>query len=95
MPHDREVAGIRCMQVLEALPDFLEQQLPRSRIRQIQDHLRGCDWCESFGGEYASAIAALRRELAAAPPPPEPMRQRLLTRLRQATQATDDPTATP
>jgi hypothetical protein len=70
MPRDREVAGIRCMQVLGALPDFLENTLPAASRERIEAHLRGCDWCQRFGGSYGAAITLLRRELKAPPGPP-------------------------
>jgi hypothetical protein len=68
MAHDREVAGIRCGEVLEILPDFVEGTLDPELLERVQAHLAGCDWCERFGGAYAGAVGALRRELAGAPP---------------------------
>jgi anti-sigma factor RsiW len=85
MAHDREVSGIRCTQVLAVLPDVLDGSLPADVLGTVRDHLRGCDWCERFGGEYAAAVAALRRELGASPPMPEPVRSRLRERLRRET----------
>lgn len=64
MKNEREVAGIRCGRVLEALPDYLEGELPPRRREAVEAHLAGCDVCERFGGEYASTVAALRRALA-------------------------------
>lgn len=60
MAHDREVAGIRCMQVLEALPDFLEGELSAAQHQRILAHLEGCSWCEQFGGSYAATVALMR-----------------------------------
>lgn len=77
MAHDREVAGIRCGEVLEILPDYLEGVLDPERLEQVQAHLAGCDWCERFGGAYAETVGALRRELVAAPPLTEGQRGRL------------------
>lgn len=68
MAHDREVAGIRCVEVLEILPDFVEGTLDPERLEQVLAHLAGCDWCERFGGAYAGTVGALRRELGGAPP---------------------------
>jgi anti-sigma factor RsiW len=68
MAHDREVAGIRCGEVLEALPDYVEGSLAPERLEQVRAHLARCDWCERFGGGYAATVGALRRELGAAPP---------------------------
>jgi anti-sigma factor RsiW len=84
MAHDREVAGLRCMQVLDVLPEVIDGTLPADARRRVEDHLRGCDWCERFGGEYGAAIASLRRELGA-PSMPEPVRSRLRERLRRET----------
>jgi len=68
MAHDRDVAGIRCGEVLEILPDFVEGTLNPERLDQVRAHLAGCDWCERFGGGYAGTVGALRRELGVAPP---------------------------
>jgi len=68
MAHDRDVAGIRCREVLEILPDHLEGTLAPERMEQVRAHLAGCDWCERFGGGYAGTVGALRRELGVAPP---------------------------
>jgi len=68
MARDRVVAGIRCGEVLEALPDYLEGTLAPERREQLRAHLAGCDWCERFGGGYAGTVGVLRRQLGAAPP---------------------------
>jgi len=60
---DREVAGIRCRQVLERLSDYLDGDLPPEEVARIEAHLRGCDRCERFGGELGAVVTALRREL--------------------------------
>lgn len=80
---DRIVAGLRCREVLADLSDFLDEELPVGRTEQIRAHLRGCDWCERFGGEYAGAVEALRRTLAEAPPVPDELRRRLRERLAE------------
>lgn len=80
--HDREVAGIRCTEVLEDLPDYLDSVLPAERVARIEEHLAGCDWCERFGGDYADAVRTLRLRLAAAPIA-DSVHDRLLERLRK------------
>lgn len=60
MAHDREVAGIRCMQVLEDLSDFVDGVLEAARADQIRSHLEGCEWCENFGGRYRQVVRRLR-----------------------------------
>jgi len=69
MAHDREVAGIRCTEVLESLPDYLEDSLPAPDRSRVEAHLRGCTWCERFGGDYAGAVTALRTMLREPAPP--------------------------
>lgn len=78
MAHDRDVAGIRCSEVLARLSDFLDDDLQSQVRAQIEDHLRGCDWCEKFGGEFAETIQSLRRGLLEA----EPVESDVLERLR-------------
>lgn len=60
MKGEREVAGLRCSEVLEALGDYLDGALSASRKATIDAHLSGCDICERFGGEYASVVQALK-----------------------------------
>jgi anti-sigma factor RsiW len=84
MAHDREVGGIRCMQVLDALPAYLEDGLDQVARERVERHLAGCDWCERFGGRYAAAIALLRRELARPPQPPPERSLELWRRLEGA-----------
>ena len=82
--HDRSVAGVRCTEVLDDLSDYLDGELAPERVRQIEAHLMGCDWCERFGGDFADAITALRARLATPPPPPTDVHGRLMERLARA-----------
>ena len=61
MAVEREVAGLRCGEVLADLSEYLDGELPAERRAQLDAHLRGCDVCERFGGTFSSAIQALRR----------------------------------
>ena len=63
MANDRKIAGIRCMEVLALLPDYLEDRLEPDTRDAIEAHLRACDWCASFGGRYADTIHLLRQQL--------------------------------
>lgn len=63
MAEDREIAGIRCMAVLERLDDYVADELSADARTQIEDHLRGCEWCARFGGRYASLVTSLRARL--------------------------------
>ena len=63
VPAERTVGGLRCGEVLAALSDFLDGSVNAATRSQIEEHLRGCDWCERFGNRFGHVVAALRREL--------------------------------
>jgi hypothetical protein len=60
MAHDRDVGGIRCLEVLAALPSFLDGDVPADVHARVLCHLQGCTWCAQFGGDYAQTVARLR-----------------------------------
>jgi anti-sigma factor RsiW len=62
MTIERNVAGMRCGEVLEELSDYLDGELVQARRAQVEDHLHGCDVCERFGGAFTAAIRALHQE---------------------------------
>jgi anti-sigma factor RsiW len=62
MAIEREVAGVRCTEVLAELSDYLDGELDPGRRSQVAAHLRGCDVCARFGGAFTGAIQQLRRE---------------------------------
>jgi len=78
---DREVAGIRCREVLEHLSSYLDGDLADEERRRIDAHLLDCDHCVSFGGHFGEAVAALRRQLQRAPDLAEDVARRLRRRL--------------
>lgn len=84
MQSEREVAGLTCGQVLEHLPDYVDQALGAELRGKIEGHLRGCDVCERFGGRYAEVARALRRELGAADELPAEAGERLARELARA-----------
>lgn len=61
---DREVAGLRCREVLAVLSEYLDGELPRDRRARVEAHVRRCERCERFGGAFGAVVGALRRELA-------------------------------
>ena len=81
MAHDRDVAGIRCMEVLALLSDYLDDELEADRRHTVEAHLSGCDWCARFGGEVGETVRRLREELGAPEPAPEGVHARLVERL--------------
>lgn len=64
MAHDREVAGIRCSEVLEHLSEYLDGELDAEAVARIEAHLSGCDWCERFGKQFSTTVGELRRHLS-------------------------------
>lgn len=81
MKGEREVAGLRCSEVLAGLSDYLDGDLEPAARAQVEEHLAGCDMCERFGGEMASTVAAVRKKLAT--PAPPAVLDRLHERLRR------------
>ena len=65
---DRMVGGLRCRDVLDLLPDYVDGELDADTLGRVNEHLRGCDTCEKFGGEYGALVAHLRDRLTAAEP---------------------------
>ena len=85
MPDERTIAGLRCRDVLARLSDYVDGEISRDERTRVEDHLRGCDWCEKFGGEFTAVVAALRSELAEAPALDTEVEARLRTALAAAT----------
>lgn len=81
---DRDVAGIRCREVLAHLSDYLDGELDDDTRARIEEHLHGCDWCERFGGSFGEVVAALRRQMGAAPELDADVQARLRERLKDA-----------
>ena len=84
MAEDRLIAGIRCLQVLEKLDSYVADELTAPERTQIDAHLRECDWCTRFGGQYARVVEVLRTELDTAAAPSTRARK-LAERLLSAT----------
>jgi anti-sigma factor RsiW len=79
---DRDVAGVRCREVLADLSSYLDGDLLPERVRQLEAHVQGCDWCERFGGRFSGVVRAFREGLGSPAPVPEGMQARLRARLR-------------
>ena len=65
MKIDREkiVAGVSCGEVLDQLSAYLDGELSAEQRARIEDHLRGCEGCTQFGGEFRATVQALREHL--------------------------------
>ena len=67
-PDDREVAGLTCAQVMRALSDYAEGDVPADLRARIEAHVAGCRQCEQFGAAFTALLAGMRRQLAAPDP---------------------------
>lgn len=77
MKDERIVGGLSCGQVLEKLSDYLDDELGQDARAAVEEHLRGCDGCARFGGEFRATVRALREHLLASPAPSARLRARL------------------
>jgi len=77
MKGEKIVAGLSCGQVLERLSDYLDEELGADARGALEEHLRGCDGCARFGGEFRATVKALRQHLLAGPKPSSRLRERL------------------
>ncbi len=58
-----QIAGLRCDEVLAALADYVDGELPPARRAQVEAHVGACRRCERFGGMYGAVIAQVRAQL--------------------------------
>lgn len=58
-----QVGGLWCGEVLDRLSDYLDGDLDAAVRAQLEEHLRGCDGCARFGGEFRATVEALRVHL--------------------------------
>ena len=77
MKGEKIVGGLSCGQVLDRLSDYLDDELGPDVRGTVEEHLRGCDGCARFGGEFRATVRALRDHLLASPSPPSRLRDRL------------------
>ena len=75
--HEKVIAGLSCTDVLERLSDYLDGDLPAAEAARLEEHLRGCDGCARFGGEFRGVVDALRTHLARSRTLPTGFRDRL------------------
>lgn len=74
---EKIVGGISCSQVLARLSDYLDGELEDATRLQLEEHLRGCDGCARFGGQFRATVQALRARLATPEGLPASVRARL------------------
>lgn len=78
---DQLVGGLRCHEVLAALSEYLDGELGPDMVARMEAHVRGCDRCERFGGEFAAAVTRLRLSLGTPAPLPPEVARRLRDRM--------------
>jgi hypothetical protein len=78
-PDEREVAGLTCAQVMHALSDYAEGDVPADLRARIEAHVAGCRQCEQFGSGFTALLAGMRRALAT----PDPLDDDVVARLRR------------
>lgn len=81
-PEEREVGGLLCSEVLAALSDLVDGQLPAATVAAVHAHVAGCDVCERFGGRFGAIVAGLRTALREPQPIDDDVAARLAERLR-------------
>ncbi len=84
MAIEREVAGLRCGEVLTELSDYLDGELSPERQAQVAAHLQDCDVCERFGSAFTIAIQSLRQGEPSLPGQVQTVFERLQVRLARS-----------
>lgn len=64
MTNERHAGGLWCRDVLARLADYLDGSLDEPSRQSVDAHLRECQACASFGGDYSDIVGALHRKLA-------------------------------
>lgn len=84
MKNEKDVAGVRCGQVLEQLSAYLDGELAPAERSRLEAHVRDCELCTRFGGVFGAAVLGLRKRLQAADEIPADVAARLEETLRRA-----------
>jgi anti-sigma factor RsiW len=58
------IAGLSCGDVLARLSDYVDGELAAEERARVEEHLRGCDGCQRFGGAFRGVVEGLRQHLA-------------------------------
>jgi anti-sigma factor (TIGR02949 family) len=74
---EKVVAGLSCSDVLARLSDYVDDELAAEERARVEAHLRGCDGCARFGGEFRATVRALRAHLTVAAEVPGELKERL------------------
>lgn len=77
MGGNKQVGGLWCFDVLERLSDYVDGELPAVDRAQVEQHLKGCDECTKFGGEFGAVVRGLQAKLGAKDDAPADVQRRL------------------
>ncbi|PKB79094.1 MAG: hypothetical protein BZY88_15085 [SAR202 cluster bacterium Io17-Chloro-G9] len=72
---------VDCIEVRRRSSDYIEEQLPRKKFTEVQDHLKGCAPCRAFVDTLASTIGLITRLPRVATP--ARFKQSILERVRE------------
>jgi anti-sigma factor (TIGR02949 family) len=75
--NEKVIGGLSCSEVLARLSDYVDGELSDGDRARVEAHLRGCDGCARFGGEFRATVQALRTHLGAAAEVPRELNERL------------------
>jgi anti-sigma factor RsiW len=74
---EKVVAGLSCSEVLARLSGYVDDELAAEERARVEAHLRGCDGCARFGGEFRATVRALREHLSGSAEVPREVKERL------------------
>ncbi len=77
---DPVIGGLRCRDLMSLLGDYVDGELSAKGVGRVDAHLRGCVYCEKFGGEYGALVGELKSRLDA-PTVTSDVRARLANRM--------------
>ena len=64
-------AALSCREVTELVTDALEGALPETTRLLFEDHMTGCEACQTFARQIRQTIAILRKLPREPGPPPD------------------------
>lgn len=63
MSVERLAGGLRCREVIAVLSEYVDDELGATDRVRVEDHLRGCTICETFGGRFSRTVESIRAKL--------------------------------
>jgi predicted anti-sigma-YlaC factor YlaD len=82
MSVERKAGGLRCGEVIALLSEYVDGELGATDVVRVEDHLRGCTVCETFGGRFARTVESIRATLGGERGVPPELLASIVARLR-------------